>query len=101
MLKKIMIGAAFAAMISAPAVAQSYNPAMGTGNVTAPPQAHGYTGNVHAYAYAPRSRYTSAYGPIRLPFDAIAAVNPFAYNAYAYEPSPYHHRYYGRRWYRY
>lgn len=100
MLKKLMIGTAVAAVFAVPAMAQSYNPAMGTGNVTAQIQAPAYNQGYQAYAYAPSRSYTSAYGPVGVPFDVIGALNPFAYNSYAYEPAP-HRGYHGRVWHRY
>jgi hypothetical protein len=100
MLKKLMMSAALAATIGAPAMAQSYDPSMGSGNIVPPitqnaPSSYGYGRN--AYAYVPGD-YTSAYGPIGLPFDIVGALNPFTYGTYAYEPAPY--GYHGRRWYR-
>ncbi len=81
MMKKIMIGAALAALVVGPALAQSYNPSSGSGNLVGPPNkpysgpigpggrsdlgqpgpayngtfAYGYSGanGYDAYAYAP------------------------------------------------
>ncbi len=68
MLKKLMIGAALAAMIGAPAMAQSYDPSIGSGNIvrghghmysgsTVPSDSYGYStydrGSGGAYAFAP------------------------------------------------
>lgn len=43
MLKKLMIGAALAAMIGAPAMAQSWNPSVGSGNIVGS-YTHSYSG---------------------------------------------------------
>lgn len=75
MLKKLIIGATLAAALSAPALAQSYNPSVGSGNLVPP-----ITQAPAASPYAPGH----AYGPT-----GLNALNPFAYfNAYAYEPAP-------------
>jgi hypothetical protein len=61
MLKKLMIGAAFVAMLAAPALAQSYDPELGSGNVLAGPNGGGVGGPTEPglfggpYAYEPRS----------------------------------------------
>lgn len=67
MLKKLMIGAAFAAMLTAPALAQTYDPEVGTGNVSAGPNGGGLgapTGTAGQfggpYAYEPPS-YSNTY----------------------------------------
>jgi hypothetical protein len=56
-MKKLLLSAAFAAALSAPAFAQSFTPEYGTGNVqaSAAVAAPDYTGSVtRSYAYAPR-----------------------------------------------
>jgi len=66
MLKKLMIGLTFAAMLAAPAVAQTYDPEVGTGNVSAGPNGGGLGAPTVSgqfggpYAYEPRS-YSNAY----------------------------------------
>lgn len=80
MLKKLMIGAALAAMIGAPAMAQSWNPSVGSGNIVGsythgdsgpriPSGSAGYgayggdEGGSGAYAFAPdRGDYGSYHG---------------------------------------
>ncbi len=60
MLKKLIMGAAIAGVLAAPAFAQSYNPDFGTGNINPPMQAT--TGKTFpgtgAYAYVPYTHHT-------------------------------------------
>ena len=76
MLKKLMIGAAFAAMIAAPALAQSYDPSAGSGNIVSPnggpvtAETPPYLGPGNAYAHVgPGGGFTAgsayAYAPRR------------------------------------
>jgi hypothetical protein len=72
MWKTMMIGATLAAAIASPALAQSYNPSAGTGNIVRNPS---------------------------LPYSGPITPRDF-HDAYAYQkPAP--HRHYRRRWYRY
>jgi len=62
-MKKLLMGAAFVALLASPAFAQSYNPDYGTGNVFNVPAAEavGVTGSVGGpYAYAPAPSYRHA-----------------------------------------
>ena len=93
MLKKIMMGVALAAVIGTPALAQSYNPSVGSGNLVPPPNATA----PHSYRYSGGEAYS--YGPIGYGVGVLRALDPFAYDAYAYEPAPYRHHH-GRRGYR-
>jgi hypothetical protein len=86
MLKKMMIGAAFAAVISAPALAQSYDPAMGTGNVTAQP-------NYGPYAYRGYAPQPYGYG-----YEAYAYVPDPYVGAYSYVPAPSYYDGHRRYW---
>jgi hypothetical protein len=74
MLKKLMMSAAFAALLTSPALAQSYDPSAGSGNLVGPSTpadsgsriphynssgkiVSGHGGALGAYAYAPKSRH--------------------------------------------
>lgn len=51
-MKKILLSVAVTALLGAPALAQSYDPDLGTGNIAAPPAAT--VAGSESYAYAPR-----------------------------------------------
>ena len=88
MLKKIVIGAALAAMVATPALAQAYDPDAGSGNIVSPNGAHVYADTPpylgqsgEAYAHmAPGGGYYAPGG------------------AYAYSPG-HRGRHRARRWY--
>jgi hypothetical protein len=55
-MKKLILSAAFAAMLASPAFAQSYNPQYGTGNTFNEPareMSNGFGGGAQAFAQAP------------------------------------------------
>lgn len=59
-MKKLLLSAAFAAVLATPAFAQSYNPDFGTGNVN-PPVASLHSNEAgSAFAYEPRTTYRRA-----------------------------------------
>lgn len=72
MLKKLMIGAALAAMIGAPAMAQSWDPSVGSGNIVGS-YSHSYSGPTIPRSHYGYSTYSGDYG---------------ASGAYAFAPSP-------------
>ena len=57
-MKKLLISAAFAAMIATPALAQSYTPEFGDANVMNAPQAEHMGGDSYArsFGYAPQAQ---------------------------------------------
>jgi hypothetical protein len=61
-MKKLLISAAFAAMIATPALAQSYTPDFGDGNVLNTPQAERMGGDSYArdFGFAPREHAAQA-----------------------------------------
>lgn len=79
MLKKLIIGAAFSALIASSAMAQSYQPMWGSGNII--PGPNGGFANVPYDAERFGGPYAGAY-----------AEAPFA-GPFAYEPPAVHHRY--------
>lgn len=57
-MKKLLMGAAFVAMLASPALAQSYDSDYGTGNVLNVPAAEAAGGNgLGAFAYAPAPQH--------------------------------------------
>lgn len=59
-MKKLLMGAAFVALLASPAFAQSYDPDYGTGNVLNVPAAEAAGGNgFSSYAYAPAPQHLS------------------------------------------
>ncbi len=63
MLKKLMMGAGFVALIATSAMAQSYQPGVGSGNIV----------------------------PNTSPAPSIPAMRDYAPDAYAYQPAPHQH----------
>jgi opacity protein-like surface antigen len=63
MLKKLIMGAALATLLASPALAQSYVPEYGTGNIINLPAAEATNGavGIGANAWGPASGATSAY----------------------------------------
>jgi hypothetical protein len=57
-MKKLLISAAFVTMLASPALAQSYNPEFGDGNVLNTPRAESMGGDSYArsFGYAPREQ---------------------------------------------
>ncbi|HEV2628203.1 MAG TPA: hypothetical protein VGV41_06130 [Pseudolabrys sp.] len=86
MLKTLMIGAALAAMIGAPAMAQSYDPSVGSGNIV----------RGHGHMYSRSTVPSDSYGSDRYGYDtseggyggAYAFAPAHDYDAYG------HHRAY-------
>ncbi len=97
MLKKLLIGTALAAMAASPALAQSYYPDVGSGNIVAGP------GGPHVRAET--SPYVGQRGPAYtwLQHRGGVYVRPYAYGgayggAYAYAP-PRYGSYEGPSWF--
>lgn len=98
-MKKLLMGAAFVALLASPAFAQSYDPDYGTGNVLNVPAAEAAGGNgFGSYAYAPAPRHLTrheramraqAYAPAD---ETIGAGDPdtvYAYGQYkGRDPDP-------------
>lgn len=80
MLKKFMLGAALAAMFAAPALAQSYDPEIGSGNIVGPGG-----GAVTAGTPAYLTPHSKAYAHVQSG-GGYAYAPGWGSNAYAYQP---------------
>jgi len=86
-MKKLILGATLAALLAAPALAQSYDPAYGTGNATPmPPSWEAQTGAADwlgSLAYAPPRAGFSRLRDIRAEAAPPATTDPvYAYDRY-------------------
>jgi opacity protein-like surface antigen len=87
-MKKLILGATLAALLAAPAFAQSYDPAYGTGNaMPMPPSWEAQTGTadwLSSLAYAPPRAGFSRLRDIRAEAAPSATTGPvYAYGRYA------------------
>jgi hypothetical protein len=95
-MKKLIIATALAALIGSPALAQSYDPSIGSGNIASPPNAvpapwAAYRNNNGAYARDTRSTRStrSTRGPVtRGPFASGATPQRDIWNGYPVRIDP-------------
>ena len=80
-MKKLMLTVALASIVASPAFAQSYDPAIGTGNIAAQIEAPTAQSNAQAaYARVPAGtsvRLVNRHRAVDAPYEAFAAVSPF------------------------
>src|SRR5262245_6320780 len=80
-MKKLMLTVALASIIASPAFAQSYDPAIGSGNIAAQIEAPRAQSNGQAaYARVPAGtsvRLVNRHRAVDAPYEAFAAVSPF------------------------